>query len=91
MDAEVRLYDKLFTQENMGDLPEGADYKDYLNPESVKALPGAKLEAALADAKPGDTFQFVRMGYFTADSKNPGVFNRAVTLKDSFSKTLEQK
>ena len=91
VDAEVRLYDKLFTQENMGDLPEGADYKDYLNPESVKALPGAKLEAALADAKPGDTFQFVRMGYFTADSKNPGVFNRAVTLKDSFSKTLEQK
>ena len=91
VDAEVRLYDKLFTQENMGDLPEGADYKDYLNPESVKALPCAKLEAALADAKPGDTFQFVRMGYFTADSKNPGVFNRAVTLKDSFSKTLEQK
>ena len=91
VDAQVRLYDKLFTQENMGELPEGADYKDFLNPDSVKALPCAKLEAALADAKPGETFQFVRMGYFTPDSKHPGVFNRAVTLKDSFSKTLEQK
>ena len=90
VDAEVRLYDKLFTQENMGDIPEGADYKDYLNPDSVQVLKGAKLEASLADAKPGETFQFVRMGYYTPDSKNPGVFNRAVTLKDSFSKTLEQ-
>ena len=90
VDAEVRLYDKLFTQENMGDIPEGADYKDYLNPDSVQVLKGAKLEASLADAKPGETFQFVRMGYYTPDSKNPGVFNRAVTLKDSYSKTLEQ-
>ena len=49
------------------------------------------MEASLADAKPGEKFQFVRMGYFTPDSKHPGVFNRAVTLKDSFSKTLEQK
>ena len=90
VDAEVRLYDKLFTQENMGDIPEGADYKDYLNPESVQVLKGAKLEASLAEAKPGQTFQFVRMGYYTPDSKNPGVFNRAVTLKDSFSKTMDQ-
>ena len=62
-----------------------------MNPESVRRLPGAKLEACLADAKPGEKFQFVRMGYFTPDSKNPGVWNRIVTLKDSFSKTLEQK
>ena len=91
VDAEVRLYDKLFTQENMGELPEGSDYKDFLNPDSVKVLKGTKLEASLADAKPGEKFQFVRMGYFTPDSKHPGVWNRIVTLKDSFSKTLEQK
>ncbi len=89
VDAEVALYDKLFTQENMGDIPDGADYKDYLNPESVQLLSGAKLEASLADAKPGQTFQFVRMGYFTPDSKKPGTFIRTVTLKDSFSKTLK--
>ena len=84
VEAEVRLYDKLFTQENMGELPEGADYKDFLNPESVRRLPGAKLEACLADAKPGEKFQFVRTGFFTPDSKNPGVYNRVVTLRDSF-------
>ena len=89
VDADVALYDKLFTQENMGDIPEGADYKDYLNPESVQLLHGAKLEASLADAQPGQTFQFVRMGYFTPDSKRPGTFIRTVTLKDSFSKTLK--
>ena len=89
VDAPVRLYDKLFTQENMGDIPEGADYKDYLNPESVQEIQGAKLEASLADAKPGQAFQFVRMGYFTPDSKAPGTFIRTVTLKDSFSKSLE--
>ena len=91
VDAEVRLYENLFTQENMGDLPEGADYKDYLNPASVTVLPHAKLEASLESARPGERFQFVRMGYFTPDSKHPGVYNRIVTLKDSFSKTLENK
>ena len=88
VDAKVRLYDNLFTLENMNDLPEGAGYQDYLNPESVSELPCAKLEASLADAKPGERFQFVRMGYFTPDSRNAGVWNRIVTLKDSFSKTL---
>ncbi|HIX33022.1 MAG TPA: glutamine--tRNA ligase/YqeY domain fusion protein [Candidatus Gemmiger avium] len=88
VDARVRLYDNLFTLENMGDLPEGAGYQDYLNQDSVTELPNAKLEASLADAKPGERFQFVRMGYFTPDSRNEGVWNRIVTLKDSFSKTL---
>ena len=88
VDARVRLYDNLFTLENMGDLPEGAGYQDYLNQDSVTELPNAKLEASLAEAKPGDRFQFVRMGYFTPDSRNAGVWNRIVTLKDSFSKTL---
>ena len=84
VDAEVRLYDKLFTEANMNAIPEGSDYKDYLNPDSVVVRKGCKLEEALADAKPGDKFQFVRTGFFTPDSKNPGVYNRVVTLRDSF-------
>ena len=84
VDAEVRLYDKLFTEANMNAIPEGSDYKDYLNPDSVVVCKGCKLEEALADAKPGDKFQFVRTGFFTPDSKNPGVYNRVVTLRDSF-------
>ena len=84
IEAEVRLYDKLFTRENMNNLPEGTTYKDYLNPDSVTVCAGAKLEMALEGAKPGDKFQFVRNGFFTPDSKHPGVFNRVVTLRDSF-------
>ena len=84
VDAEVRLYDKLFTEANMNGIPDGADYKDYLNPDSVKVLTGCKLEASLADAKAGEKFQFVRNGFFTPDSKCAGVYNRVVTLKDSF-------
>ena len=84
VDAEVRLYDKLFTEANMNAIPEGSDYKDYLNPESVVARTGCKLEESLKDAKPGEKFQFVRTGFFTPDSKNPGVYNRVVTLRDSF-------
>ena len=84
VDAEVRLYDKLFTEANMNAIPEGSDYKDYLNPESVVVRKGCKLEESLKDAKPGEKFQFVRTGFFTPDSKNPGVYNRVVTLRDSF-------
>ena len=84
IDAEVRLYDKLFTEQNMGGIPDDADFKDYLNPESVIAVPHAKLEESLKDANPGDRFQFVRTGYFTPDSRHSGVYNRIVTLKDSF-------
>ena len=84
IEAEVELYDKLFTEANMNGIPDDADFKDYLNPDSVKVLQGAKLEESLKDAKPGDRFQFVRNGYFTPDSKHEGVYNRIVTLKDSF-------
>ena len=56
----------------------------YLNPESVVVRTGCKLEESLKDAKPGEKFQFVRTGFFTPDSKNPGVYNRVVTLRDSF-------
>ena len=83
-DAEVRLYDKLFTEANMNGIPDGADFKDYLNPESVTVVAHAKLEESLHGAQPGERFQFVRTGYFTPDSKHPGVYNRIVTLKDSF-------
>ena len=86
LDAEVELYDKLFTEANMNSIPDDADFKDYLNPDSVKVLQGAKLEESLKDAKPGDRFQFVRNGYFTPDSKHEGVYNRIVTLKDSFKR-----
>ena len=84
IEAEAELYDKLFTEANMNSIPDDADFKDYLNPDSVKVLQGAKLEESLKDAKPGDRFQFVRNGYFTPDSKHEGVYNRIVTLKDSF-------
>ena len=84
VDAEIHLYDKLFTEANMNGIPDGADFKDYLNPDSVQVIDHAKLEESLADAKPGERFQFVRTGYVTPDSKNPHVYNRIVTLKDSF-------
>ena len=83
-EADVMLYDKLFTIANTGDIPEDKTYDDYLNRESVKKLTGCRIEPSLADAKPGERFQFVRTGYFTPDSKNPGVFIRTVTLKDSY-------
>ena len=83
-DTEIRLYDKLFTEANMNGIPDGADFKDYLNPESVTVVAHAKLEESLHGTQPGERFQFVRTGYFTPDSKHPGVYNRIVTLKDSF-------
>ena len=83
-DARVMLYENLFTLEDVNAVPEGTNYLDYLNPASLTELHHCKLEASLAGAQPGDRFQFVRMGYFCKDSKNPGTFNRIVTLKDSF-------
>ena len=88
VDAQVRLYDNLFADEN----PDGGDkdFLDCLNPGSLEVLEGCKLEASLANAQPSDRFQFLRLGYFCADSKDskPGalVFNRAVSLKDGFKK-----
>ena len=84
IDVYVNLYNKLFTESNMNSIPDDADFKDYLNPDSVTTVPHAKLEESLKDAKPGDRFQFVRNGYFTPDSKHAGTYNRIVTLKDSF-------
>ena len=86
---EARLYDKLFTVESLADLPEGEDWRNYINPDSnvVKTIMG---EPCLADAQGGDVFQFMRQAYFVADLKDskPGkpVFNRTVALKDSWGK-----
>lgn len=82
--ADVALYEQLFTLADMNDVPEGADYKDYLNPDSVRLLTACQLEPALAGAQPGERFQFVRTGFFTPDTKRPNTFNRIVTLKDGF-------
>ena len=90
IDATVRLYDYLFTLENVNDIPEGTNYLDYLNPNSLTELTGCKLEPALADAKVGDKFQFVRTGYFCKDSKDEGVFNQIVGLKDSWAKEAKK-
>lgn len=64
VDASVMLYDNLFTLENVNDIPEGKNYLDFLNPNSLTVLKDCKLEPSLKDAKPGDKFQFVRMGVF---------------------------
>ena len=90
IDATVRLYDYLFTLENVNDVTEGTNYLDYLNPNSLTELTGCKLEPSLAEAKTGDKFQFVRTGYFCKDSKDEGVFNQIVGLKDSWAKEAKK-
>ena len=86
VDAEVRLYDNLFSDPDPD--AAGKDFLQCLNPDSLEVLTGCKVEAGLADARPDHRFQFMRQGYFCADSRDsqPGhlVFNRAVSLKDSF-------
>ena len=86
VDAQIRLYDNLFTVED----PEVGDYIELLNPQSRITLEGCKVEASLKNAKPGDSFQFMRQGYFCIDNKlsTPEnlVINRSVSLKDGFKK-----
>ena len=94
VDAEVRLYDILFTVESPDNVPEGVDFVDTLNPDSLEVLTDSKLEPSLAAAAPGARYQFERLGYFCADAEDskPGapVFNRTVTLKDSWAR-IEKK
>jgi len=95
IDGEVRLYEHLFKDENPDQVPEGGgSFLDNLNPDSLEILAGCKLEPSLAEARPGDPYQFLRTGYFTADSRYSGpdrlVFNRSVSLKDSWAR-LEKK
>jgi glutaminyl-tRNA synthetase len=89
IDIEARLYDRLFTIEDLAKMEEGKDYKDYLNPKSLTVLGGAKAEPSLASLQPGDVCQFERLGYFGVDQDSSAlkkVFNRTVTLKDDWAK-----
>ena len=93
VDAEVRLYDRLLSVEAP---PTGKDseFLNAINPNALQVLKGCKLERSLEESKPGDRFQFERQGYFVVDAKDtkPGalVFNRIVTLKDSWAKAQKK-
>ena len=94
IDAKVRLYDHLFTKENPLDVEEGEDWLDGLNPGSLTVLTECKIEPELADVKSGDRFQFERKGYFCVDpDSTPGkpVFNRTVTMRDTWAKLQNRK
>ena len=90
IEAEVRLYDHLFSVPNPIRTGEKDDYKSYLNPNSLTTLTSCQLEPSLADAKPGNSYQFLRQGYFCVDpaksSCNKLIFNRTVSLRDSWAK-----
>ncbi len=93
IEAEVRLYDRLFTVPNPMSAEEGKTYLDYLNPNSLQVLTDCKLEPSLGEAAPGERFQFERKGYFIVDPDSTPerpVFNRTVTLRDTWAK-LEKK
>jgi glutaminyl-tRNA synthetase len=95
LDAQVRLYDYLFAAENPEDVPAGTDYKQNLNPKSLEVLKGCKLEPSLAKAEAGSRFQFERQGYFCVDtiesSLGKPIFNRTVSLKDTWAKIEKKK
>ena len=93
LDAEVRLYDSLFTVPNPYDIPEGKTWTDYINPDSLTALPGCKLEPSLADAQVGQPIQFERVGYFVKDrdsTPETPVFNRSVGLRDTWARIRQR-
>ena len=88
-EAEVRLYDHLFAKEDPDDVPEGVDWLANLNPQSLERLTSCHVEPCLASAKPGDRYQFERLGYFCVDRESTDamkVFNRSVTLRDAWAK-----
>ncbi|NSW86413.1 MAG: glutamine--tRNA ligase/YqeY domain fusion protein [Syntrophobacteraceae bacterium] len=92
VEAEVRLYDKLFLKANPADEKNGTDFKDHINPDSLQVLQSCKVEPGLAQATPGSLYQFERLGYFCVDAvdSSPGalVFNRTVTLRDTWAKIV---
>lgn len=93
LNAEVRLYDRLFSVPNPDDPQNTGDYKDYLNPDSLTVISDAKLEPALADATLDERYQFERVGYFALDKASTPekpVFNRAASLRDSWSKIAKK-
>ena len=93
LEADVRLYETLFTVRDPMAVPEGQDWKNYLNPKSLEVVRGAKLEPGLKDATPESRWQFERLGYFVADRRDskPGrpVFNRTVTLRDEWARIVK--
>ncbi|MCK4873310.1 MAG: glutamine--tRNA ligase/YqeY domain fusion protein [Phycisphaerales bacterium] len=95
VDAQVRLYDHLFSAEDPTDVPNGGDWLDNLNPDSLDVKTCCKLEPSLADAKVGVSYQFERLGYFCVDEKDsqPGVlvFNRTISLRDTWAKMQKKK
>jgi len=94
LEAEVRLYDRLFEAEDPLQAPEGGDWLDNINPNSLQALPSCFVEPSLAAARPGDLFQFERLGYFCADPDSAAgkpVFNRTVTLRDTWARIQQQQ
>jgi glutaminyl-tRNA synthetase len=89
VDAEVRLYDNLFTRENPNDVEEGQDFTANLNPNSLEVLTNCKVEPSLRETTPGSRYQFERLGYFCTDSDSVAgkpVFNRTVALRDTWAK-----
>jgi glutaminyl-tRNA synthetase len=91
--AEVRLYELLFTKENPMDVETGEDFTSNLNPDSLQILTSSLVEPSLAHAKPGNTYQFMRQGYYCVDlgsTDDALVFNRTVSLRDTWKKVSEQ-
>ncbi|MBU1569645.1 MAG: glutamine--tRNA ligase/YqeY domain fusion protein [Proteobacteria bacterium] len=89
VEAEVRLYDRLFTKANPADDKDGRDFKEFINPASLETLRSCRIEPSVAGALPGSIFQFERTGYFCVDKESSAdsiVFNRTVTLRDSWAK-----
>ena len=89
LEAEVRLYDHLFSKEDPTDVEDGADFKAYLNPNSLEILSSCRVEPSLAGATPGSRYQFERQGYFCIDPDSSAgkiVFNRTVPLRDTWAK-----
>ncbi|MFP4522297.1 MAG: glutamine--tRNA ligase/YqeY domain fusion protein [Fibrobacterota bacterium] len=93
--ATVRLYENLFTKGDPSDIPEGKDFTDFINTDSVKTIDNARIEPSFAELSPEDRVQFERKGYFCADrllySKDNPVFNRIVSLKDTWGKISRKK
>ncbi len=94
IDSEIRLYDHLFLVDNPEEVEEGQSFNDNINPDSLQVLSYSKLEPTLADAQPGNRFQFVRKGYFFLDpldtTKDKLVFNRTVSLRDTWAKIQDK-
>lgn len=94
LEAEVRLYDRLFSHPTPDAAKDGSDFKDHINPDSLRILSHCFLEPSLAQGTPGDRFQFEREGYFCMDpdqSHGKPMFNRTVTLRDSWAKIEQQE